>query len=431
MTTLFTDDFKSDPYWWEDIPPPSVTPAPVPANADVVIIGSGYTGLHAALQTARASRSTVILDAERAGWGCSTRNGGQISTSVKPVFDDLCRKYDRGRAFRIHQEGQTALQWLESFIGEEKIGCNFTVCGRFHAAHTPVAYEKLGQSVKHQVKGLEVEAHMVPRSEQRGEIGTDAYHGGIVYQQHASLHPARYHLGLLQLVEESGASVYSHCPAVNIERDGPNFKVITNGGTIIARDVIVASNGYTGKLTPWQRRRVIPIGSYMIATEPLPSGLMDELNPRHRIFSDTRKVSYYFRASPDRGRLLFGGRVTTGETDARLSAPLLHLDMTKIFPQLADIQVSHSWMGFVAYTFDTLAHIGKHKGIHYALGYCGSGVSMASYLGMRLGQQVLGETEGKTGFDGLAFQTRPFYSGNPWFLGQVLRYYKWRDKQTR
>jgi glycine/D-amino acid oxidase-like deaminating enzyme len=105
--------------------------------------------------------------------------------------------------------------------------------------------------------------------------------------------------------------------------------------------------------------------------------------------------------------------------------------MVKIFPQLADIRVSHSWMGFVAYTFDTLAHIGNHEGIHYALGYCGSGVSMASYLGMRIGQQVLGKTEGKTGFDGLAFQTRPFYSGNPWFLGHVLRYYKWRDKQTR
>jgi glycine/D-amino acid oxidase-like deaminating enzyme len=179
------------------------------------------------------------------------------------------------------------------------------------------------------------------------------------------------------------------------------------------------------------RRRVIPIGSYVIATEALDPALVDRLIPRNRIVSDTRKVVYYYRASPDRRRILFGGRVSLSETDPRRSGPKLHADLAGIFPELAKTRISHSWCGFVAYTFDELAHIGRHDGMHYAMGYCGSGVGMASYLGMRLGQQVLGLAEGATAFDDLPFQTRPFYSGNPWFLAPSVLFYRWRDRLTR
>lgn len=195
--------------------------------------------------------------------------------------------------------------------------------------------------------------------------------------------------------------------------------------------MIVASNGYTGNATPWQRRRIVPIGSYIIATEPLEADLMNRLMPTDRVVSDTRKVVYYYRPSPDRTRILFGGRVSARETDPRVSGPRLQADLAGLFPELAHTRISHSWAGFVAYTFDTLAHVGRHDGIHYAMGYCGSGVSMASYLGMRIGQQVLGLREGGTAFDDLAFPTRPFYTGNPWFLGAFVTYYRWRDRLGR
>jgi glycine/D-amino acid oxidase-like deaminating enzyme len=221
------------------------------------------------------------------------------------------------------------------------------------------------------------------------------------------------------------------CPATVITRSGQDFLVETPRGTIRARDVVVATNGYTGPLTGWMRRRVIPIGSYMIATEMLDPALMDRLIPRNRIVSDTRKVVYYYRASPDRRRILFGGRVSLSETDPRRSGPRLHADLSAIFPELATTRISHSWCGFVAYTFDELMHIGRHDGMHYAMGYCGSGVGMASYLGMRLGQQVLSLPEGATAFDELPFQTRPFYSGNPWFLAPSVLFYRWRDRLAR
>ena len=139
---------------------------------------------------------------------------------------------------------------------------------------------------------------------------------------------------------------------------------------------------------------------------------------------------YYYRASPDRTRILFGGRVSHNETDARISGPRLHAEMVRIFPELADVGVSHSWNGTVAYTFDDLMHVGRHEGLHYAMGYCGSGVGMASYLGMRIGLQVLGRPEGRTAFDGLAFPTRPLYTGNPWFLGAAVAYYRWLDQRA-
>jgi len=214
-----------------------------------------------------------------------------------------------------------------------------------------------------------------------------------------------------------------------IEKQDSLFRVVTAKGAVLAHDIVIATNGYTGALTPWLQRRVIPIGSYMIATDPLPDGMMDRLIPTNRIVSDTRKVVYYYRASPDRRRVLFGGRVSHQETDPRISGPMLHADMVKVFPELANVGISHSWCGFVAYTFDELMHVGRHDGMHYAMGYCGAGVGTASYFGMRIGQQVLGLTEGRTALDGMAFQTRPFYRGNPWFLAPSVRFYQWRDSQ--
>jgi glycine/D-amino acid oxidase-like deaminating enzyme len=402
---------------------------PLPQKVDVAIIGSGYTGLSAAIETSRGGRDTLVLDAEDAGFGCSTRNGGQISTSVKPGFDALARRYGEERALGILREGHNSLAWVSDFISREKIECDLRICGRFHAAHNAKQYEALARSARAaQPGGLKVEAHVVPRAEQHSELGTDAYFGGVVYSRHASVDPGRFHQGMLDRARTAGATVIAGCPATGVRRDGAGFLVETARGMVTAANVVIATNGYTRGLTPWLQRRVIPIGSYIIATEPLPRDVMARLMPKDRIVSDTRKVVYYYRASPDGQRILFGGRVSANETDARKSAPLLHMELVRLFPELAGTRISHSWCGFVAYTFDELAHAGQQDGLFYAMGYCGSGVGMAGYLGMRIGQQVLGRKEGATAFDGLPFPTRPFYSGNPWFLAPAVTYYRWRDR---
>jgi glycine/D-amino acid oxidase-like deaminating enzyme len=429
MPNLFAPDYKSAPFWWEATPRSSPPAAALPARADVVIVGTGYTGLCAALPIARAGRATLVLDAEDAGWGCSTRNGGQVSTSLKPGFDDLAPVYGEERAFAMVKEGHNALAFIDALIRSEGIDCNWERVGRFTGAHNTTQYEALGRKIARQRKGIEVDAHLVSRAEQRHEIGTDAYCGGIVYPAHGSLDPAKYHRGLLVRALAAGAVVIPHCPVQAIERDGAGFTISTPKGRIAARDVIVATNGYTAPLTPDLRRRVIPIGSYIIATEPLDPAVTARLMPKARVISDTRRIVVYYRLSPDRRRILFGGRVALMETDPRVTAPRLHAEMTAIFPELATARITHSWAGFVAYTFDAMPHLGKWRdGVHYAMGYCGSGVSLATYFGTRIGQQMLGLREGRTALDDLDFPTRPFYTGVPWFLAPTLIWYRLRDR---
>ena len=414
-------------YWHEGIAPLTPTSTTPMTAVDVLVIGAGYTGLHAGIATARAGRLTQIVDMRELGWGCSTRNGGQISPSIKPSRAALTRRHGAERALAIRDEGYRSLEWIGSFIESERISCNYQRCGRFHAAHTPAHFNALVRDTERLGREEGVPFEIVSRDDQHKELGTNAYFGGVVLKQHASLDPAKYYSGLLDIAKRAGVAVTDDCPAMDIKRDDGAFVVTTPKGDIRAENIVIASNGYTTSLVPWLQRRVIPIGTYMIATEPLPKALMDKLFPKDRVASDTCKVIYYYRPSPDRSRVLFDGRVSADETDPAISGPKLHHDMCRIFPELADYGYTHSWTGTVAFTFDTHAHLGQHDGIHYAMGYCGSGIGMASYLGMRLGQQLTGNPDGATAFDNLPFPTRPLYFGKPWFLPSVVRWYRFRD----
>jgi glycine/D-amino acid oxidase-like deaminating enzyme len=418
---------KTTPYWWEAVPRPEPTAGALPQSVDVLVIGSGYTGVNAARETAQAGRSTLVIDAEDLGFGCSSRNGGQLSTSIKPAFDDLRGRHNEDVAFRIRREGIEGLAFVKDIIKSKGIDCDYRGTGRFHGAHAPKYFDYLVKTAKTQPKGLEVPMEIVPRSEQHKEIQSDRYHGGVVFPAHGHLDPAKFHQGLLKLAEKAGAEFASHCPATRIEKSGQGFIVHTPKGQVAARDVLIATNGYSGPLSPWHRRRVIPIGSYILATDPLPGGAGKYI-PNDRAVSDSKRIVVYFRQSPDGSRILFGGRARLSEKDPIVALPSLHGLMSDIFPGLKGIGISHTWVGFVAYTFDTLPHLGKQDGLWYCMGYCGSGVNLASYFGTRIGQQILGRKEGKTALDGLAFPTRPLYSGTPWFLAPSVGYYRVLDR---
>lgn len=415
-------------YWHDGIAALSPTTTVPSSKVDVAVIGAGYTGLQAAIATARAGRLTQVIDMHELGWGCSTRNGGQISPSIKPSFPTLARRHGKERAAAIRNEGYRSLDWIGSFIKNEGISCEYQHCGRFHAAHTPSHFDKLVAETQKLGSEEGVKFEVISRDKQHSELGTDAYFGGVVLKQHASLDPAKYYSGLLELAKKVGVEITDVCPAIEIKREGKGFVVTTSKGEVRAENIVIATNGYTTDLVPWLQRRVIPIGTYMIATDPLPQTLMGKLFPKDRVVSDTCKVIYYYRPSPDRSRILFGGRVSADETNPAISGPQLHHDMCRIFPELANYGYTHSWTGTVAFTFDTHAHIGQHAGIYYAMGYCGSGIGMASYLGFCLGQQLVGNPEGATAFDNLPFPTRPLYFGKPWFLPSVVRWYRFRDK---
>jgi len=426
--TVWCRNRKKTSYWLDGLPEYNVVNSLPPRQVDVAIVGSGYTGLNTALQTIRGGRSTVVFESGVPGQGCSTKNGGQISTSVKPSLEKLSAKFGAKKGLAIRQEGENALKWIEDLIKSEKIDCSFSRVGRYHAAHTQKHYELIARDAEKINRSEGIEAYTVSKNEQLKELGSDVYHGGVIFTRHASVDPGKYHRGLLQKVIEAGVEVIGQCSVLNIEKHSEGFLITTQKGKVKARDVVIATNGYTTNLTPWLQKRVIPIGSYIIATEELDPVMVKELFPTNRIVSDTCKVIYYYRTSPDRKRILFGGRVSAMETNPLVSGPKLLKDMFRIFPQLKGTKISHSWTGTVAYTFDEMAHIGQCKGIYFSMGYCGSGVSMASYLGMRLGQKVLGNPEGKTAFDDLPFPTRPLYNGKPWFLPAVVSWYRMQDR---
>jgi glycine/D-amino acid oxidase-like deaminating enzyme len=414
------------PLWMENaaIPPPSLHA--LPKRVDVLIIGAGYTGLSAARETAAGGRSTLVLDAGGVGTGCSSRNGGQVAYSIKPSFNSLKAKFGADLAFGICREGMDAVAYLRS-LATQQIDCNWRADGCFFGAHTARHFARMVFDAENQPRGLEQRIDVVPRAQQSSEIDSDFYHGGCVYPDDASVDPTQLLLSLLRLALDSGASLVDHCPvdAINSTRDG--FEVLTPRGVVQARQVLLATNGYTGPLSPWHRRRVIPIGSYQIATEPLGADRVRSLIPRGRNIVDSRRVVVYFRPSADGKRIVFGGRAALAERDPLACVQRLQQMMGRIFPDLRSVRVSHAWVGWVAYTFDTLPHLGLHEGIHYCMGYCGQGVPLAPYFGKRIGQQMLGLAEGRTALDQLPFPSRPYYRGNPWFLAPSVFAYRLID----
>lgn len=404
---------------------PPLSESPLPPRVDVLVIGAGYTGLSAARETAAAGRSTLVLDAGALGTGCSSRNGGQVAYSIKPTFDELRAQHGSDRAFRICREGLDAVAYLRALARE--IDCGWREEGCFFGAHTPHYFEKMARDAQNQPRGLEQRISIVPRAEQHQEIATDFYHGGCVYPDDASVDPTRMLLALLSRAEQSGARIVDRCAVSALRAEGDGFEALTARGTVRARQVLLATNGYSGPLSPWHRRRVIPIGSYQIATEPLGAERVAALIPRGRNIVDSRRVVVYFRPSPDGERIIFGGRAALAETDPLACVPRLRRMLERILPQLKGVRVSHAWVGWVAYTFDKLPHLGRQQGIYYCMGYCGQGVPLAPYFGRRIGQQMLGLEEGRTALDGLEFPSRPYYRGTPWFLAPSVFAYRMSD----
>jgi glycine/D-amino acid oxidase-like deaminating enzyme len=413
------------PLWMQNADMPAPSARPLPSRVDVLVIGAGYTGLSAARETANAGRSTLVVDAGEVGAGCSSRNGGQVAYSIKPSFNFLKAKFGAELAFGICRDGLDAVAYLRALA--KQVDCDWREDGCFFGAHTAKHFGQMARDAENQPRGLEQRISVVPKADQHAEIASDFYHGGCVYHDDASVDPTRLLLALLRRAVDAGASVVDRCPvgAIKPIRDG--FEALTPRGVVHARQVLLATNGYSGPLSPWHRRRVIRIGSYQIATAPLGADRVRTLIPHGRNIVDSRRVVVYFRPSADGERIIFGGRAALAEQDPLACVPRLRQMMARILPQLKSVPVTHAWVGWVAYTFDTLPHLGQHDGIYYCMGYCGQGVPLAPYFGKRIGQQMLGLTEGRTALDGLPFPSRPYYHGNPWFLAPSVFAYRLLD----
>ncbi|HKB11618.1 MAG TPA: FAD-binding oxidoreductase [Vicinamibacterales bacterium] len=422
---------KTYPYWWDTVaaqPSPSANRQATLTKPDVVIVGAGYTGLAAARHLARVGASVVVLERERAGWGASSRNGGQVLTGLKVDAATLVDRYGEARARELYGEEQRAIARLESLIAEESIACDYGRVGHVQAAWKPAHFAAFCSEQALLARVFAHRVELVGRAGQKAEVGSDRYHGLLVDESSAALNPARYAHGLAEAARRAGAAIVEGAAVDRIAPAGTRWSVSAGASSIDAGDVLLATNGYTDEAAPALQRRLIPIGSYIIATEPLAADVAASLLPRRRVAFDSKNFLYYFRVTDDR-RLLFGGRAEfstpTAASTARAAA-ILHDGMIDVFPQLAGALVEYAWSGNVAFTRDELPHAGRLDGLYYAGGYCGHGIAMATYLGEQIARRMAGEPIGDPLFDD-HFPPIPLYSGTPWFLPLVGAYYQVKD----
>ncbi len=422
---------RNEPYWWEAAPPQTLPQTPVLGKCDVVIVGAGYTGLSAGLTLARAGKSVQIFDRMRPGEGASTRNGGIASGNLRPGYAELAKSFGEERAKAIGIEGKAARDDLADFIRREGIDCDFRITGRFTGAANPGDFDALAREADQLKSTLGVEAYAVPKSEQKSVLGTDFYHGGLVRLDIGGLHPAKFHAGMLRIALAAGCRVHGQTAVLGLKPSGDGYEVETARGPVTARHVIMGTNGYTDGVDPWLRRRMVPVRSRIIATAPLSDNLMRELMPKGYMLSETRKLHYYYRPSPDGRRILFGGRDGTIAGDPQWPTDSLRGALLDIFPVLDDVEITHSWYGHVAMNRDMIPRVFSKDGVRYAAGYCGSGVVWARWAGQKAAQQILGMPESTTALDFRPPPAVPFFNGTPWFMPGVFAWLTLQDRMAK
>lgn len=421
------ENVKSTPYWWENAPLIDIAHAPVAKQSDVVIVGAGYTGISAAITLARSGYSVQVFDSLRAGEGASTRNGGITSGHLRLGATALTRRFGEARATAMLHEAKAAREDLYAFIRDEKIDCDLNLVGRFTGAMSSKDYESLARDAEFQRKTLKIDTYPVSYREQQSYLGTDFYRGGSVQMDIGGLDPAKLHAGMTRIAVSAGASIVSSTQVKNISQEKEGFTVTTSRGTVRARHVIVATNGYADGLDSWLRRRVVPVRSRIIATEEIPSEILSRIMPRQMMCIDTRSLSYYYRPSPDGKRILFGGRDGTFAGNPQWPTTQLHQRLGEIFPELKDIGISHSWFGYVGMNRDMVPRIFNRNGTWYATSYCGSGVVWARWAGKAVARRIMG-SEDKSAFDFRPPAAVPLFRGTAWFMPATFLWMTVKDR---
>jgi glycine/D-amino acid oxidase-like deaminating enzyme len=421
-------------YWLTTTSMPPPTAGDLHTRVDVAVIGAGFTGLSAARTVAKRGAQVAVLEAHSIGWGASSRNGGMVLTGMKLSPQTLASRYGMELTRRMYADSLASIDLVEQVIREESIDCKFSRGGHLEVACKQSHFDAYARSAELIAKEFHHVLRIVARKQLSDEIGSAIYFGGMVDETSAAVNPAQYVSGLARAAMNAGARIYENAHVQQITQASHNgtggFQITTLRGNIFVRDVLIATSGYTSAAIPALQKKVIPIGSFIITTEPLPEAVAKELSPRNRMIYDSKHYLHYYRLTPD-NRMLFGGRAAffpETQNTIRRSAEILRRDMVHVFPQLRDAKIDHAWGGTLDFCFDTMPHAGQLDGMHYALGYAGHGVAMATYLGAKIAEKICGAKD-DIPYAGIPFPGAPLglYNGKPWFLPFAGAYYKVLD----
>jgi glycine/D-amino acid oxidase-like deaminating enzyme len=431
---------KEETFWLETVEIPTPAEREFPERVDVAVIGAGFTGLSAARTLAKSGASVAVFEAQTIGWGASSRNGGMVLTGLKLPASTLISRYGKEATARMYAASLESIDFVEQVIREENIACDFARCGHLEVACKAKHFDDFRRSAEATARDFGHQQRLIPKDQLQSEIGSAIYHGGLVDESSAGVNPARLVAGLAVAAQRAGAAIFEHSHVEEIQREGARgWRIATPRGTLRAQNVLVATSGYTSRVTPALQKKIIPIGSYIIVTEVLPEKLACELSPRNRMIYDSKNYLYYYRLTPDR-RMLFGGRAAFfPETSStiRRSAEILRRGMLTVYPQLRDAKIEYVWGGTLDFAFDIMPHAGQLDGIYFSLGYAGHGVAMSTYLGDKIAQSILQAQNGNPSRDENPFAQIPFpgaplglYNGRPWFLPAAGLWYKLLDWLT-
>jgi glycine/D-amino acid oxidase-like deaminating enzyme len=421
-------------YWLTTVEALRVPERSLPASVDIAVIGAGFTGLSAARTLAKGGAHVAVLEAENIGWGASCRNGGMVLSGLKLGTPTLVKRYGREATKRMYAASLESIACVEEIVREERIECDFSRCGHLEVACKAKHFEEFRRGAETIEREFGHKLRVVEKKILGSEIGSAIYYGGMVDEISAGVNPARYVAGLGCAAAKAGAEIHEYTRATGLERASRDansgWKVTTSRGSLHAKDVLVATSGYTSEVTRGLQKKIIPIGSFIIVTEVLSESLACELSPRNRMIYDSKNYLYYYRLTPDR-RMLFGGRAAffpENENTVRESARILRDGMISVYPQLQKTKVQFVWGGTLDFAFDIMPHAGRMDGMYFSVGYAGHGVAMATLLGKKIADAIL------TGRDENPFAMIPFpgaplgmYNGKPWFLPFAGAWYKFLD----
>lgn len=399
-------------------------------QADVVIIGAGYTGLSAAHHVAQSGLSPVVLEANRPGWGASGRNGGVITAKFRLSFRQIDAVHGRGMARRMYEIAHESTDIVEELVSEFGItSANLTRTGQVKAAHNETTLRAAIDEANWMTREMgSAEVRILDRGGVREETGSDVFVGGVLNPGSGGIHPLNYLRGLADGLARRGAPIFQESPVMKLRRDTDGIVAETPRGVVRARQAIIATNSYsdlTGATAQLQRT-LIPFRSAIIATDKLPRNLAGKLMPTGRTYTETKRMMRWFRMVDN--RVIFGGRGAFGKQDSQAAFDALRKAMVGIFPDLADVPLAYTWSGLVGMTLDSVPHIGRlDDRTLFSVGYNGAGVAMSSLMGRYLAALVRGETPELALLDARRMKAIPFYPLREPAVRMVAGWYQFLD----
>lgn len=402
---------------------------PVEGTFDVAVIGGGFTGLSAARSLAKTGAKVALLESHHVGYGGSGRNGGHLNNGLAHGYAAAKAELGAAMAERLYHTLDASVDTIEAIVAEEGIDCAFRRAGKLKLASKPGHVAALRANYELVHREVDPDTDFLEAGDLKSEVGEAPFHGAMLSKKSGMMHMGRFVNGMAGAAHRHGAVIWENAPVTARTREGAGWRIVTPRGELTAKQVVLATDAYTSGPFEWFRRRILSVGSFIIATRPLTAAEIAATMPGNRTCVTTMNIGNYFRLSPD-NRLIWGGRArfsaTSDQSSDAKSGAILRRSLAQTFPHLADVGIDYCWGGLVGMTKDRYPRAGTADGVLYSMGYSGHGAQMSTHMGTVLAEMAMGNPKANP-LAGLDWPAIPLYSGKPWFLPVVGMYFKLKD----